>query len=338
MDLRLWEQIRYLFVNLLNTHTKFTKTMDYLLILAGFAVLIAGAHYLVDGASGLAKRFNVPDLVIGLTIVAFGTSAPELVVNIIATLSPDTTDIALTNIIGSNMVNLYFILGFAALVYPIQSQKSSRRFDMPLNLLTAVVVMLLLWGMSGELNRAGGFILLLFFIWFMTVVIRKAITHPEDVVEEGFKPVKIWLALIMIVGGLGALIGGAQLIVPSATRIAEAMGISQAIIGLTIVAIGTSLPELATSAVAAFKKNSDIALGNVLGSNIFNVFFILATSAIIRPLPAYTNIYYDLAFTALGSLFLLIVVYTNKSHKITRTAGALLVLGYVGYISWVLFK
>jgi cation:H+ antiporter len=126
--------------------------------------------------------------------------------------------------------------------------------------------------------------------------------------------------------------------VPSATRIAEAMGISQAVIGLTIVAIGTSLPELATSAVAAFKKNSDIALGNVLGSNIFNVFFILATSAIIRPLPAYTNIFYDLAITALGSLFILIVVYTNKSHKITRFAGASLMLIYVVYISWVIFK
>ncbi len=312
--------------------------MDYLLIIAGFAVLIAGAHYLVDGASGLAKRFNVPDLVIGLTIVAFGTSAPELVVNIIATLNPNTTDIALTNIIGSNMVNIYFILGFAALVFPIRSQKSSRRFDMPLSLMAAVAVMLLLWGMNGEINRAGGFILLMFFIWFMTVVVRKAIKHPEEVVEEGFKPMRIWLAILMIVGGLGALVGGAQLIVPSATRIAEAMGISQAVIGLTIVAIGTSLPELATSAVAAFKKNSDIALGNVLGSNIFNVFFILATSAIIRPLPAYTNIFYDLAITALGSLFILIVVYTNKSHKITRFAGASLMLIYVVYISWVIFK
>jgi cation:H+ antiporter len=312
--------------------------MDYLLIIAGFAVLIAGAHYLVDGASGLAKRFNVPDLVIGLTIVAFGTSAPELVVNIIATLNPNTTDIALTNIIGSNMVNTYIILGFAAVVFPIRSHKSSRRFDMPLNLMAAVAVMLLLWGMNGEINRAGGFILLMFFIWFMTVVVRKAIKHPEEVVEVGFKPMRIWLAILMILGGLGALVGGAQLIVPSATRIAEAMGISQAVIGLTIVAIGTSLPELATSAVAAFKKNSDIALGNVLGSNIFNVFFILATSAIIRPLPAYTNIFYDLAITALGSLFILIVVYTNKSHKITRFAGASLMLIYVVYISWVIFK
>lgn len=312
--------------------------MDYLLIIAGFAVLIAGAHYLVDGASGLAKRFNVPDLVIGLTIVAFGTSAPELVVNIIATLNPKTTDIALTNIIGSNMVNTYIILGFAAVVFPIRSRKSSRRFDMPLNLMAAVAIILLLWGMNGEINRAGGFILLMFFVWFMTVVVRKAIKHPEEVVEEGFKPMRIWLALLMIVGGLGALVGGAQLIVPSATRIAEAMGISQAVIGLTIVAIGTSLPELATSAVAAFKKNSDIALGNVLGSNIFNVFFILATSAIIRPLPAYTNIFYDLAITALGSLFIMIAVYTNKSHKITRFAGAVMMLIYVVYISWLIFN
>lgn len=311
--------------------------MDYLLIIAGFAVLIAGAHYLVDGASGLAKRFNVPDLVIGLTIVAFGTSAPELVVNIIATLNPNTTDIALTNIIGSNMINTYVILGFAAVIFPIRSQKSSRRFDMPLNLMAAVAVILLLWGMNAEINRAGGFILLMFFVWFMTVIVRKAIKHPQEVVEEGFKPMKIWLAILMIVGGLGALVAGAQLIVPSATRIAEAMGISQSIIGLTIVALGTSLPELATSAVAAFKKNSDIALGNVLGSNIFNVFFILALSAIIRPLPAYTNIFYDLAITALGSLFILLVVYTNKSHKINRLAGATLLIIYAVYIGWVIF-
>lgn len=309
--------------------------MDYLLILAGFVVLIVGAHFLVDGASGMAKRFNVSNLVIGLTVVAFGTSAPELVVNLVASLNPDTTDIALTNIIGSNMINTYVILGIAALIYPIASQKSSRRFDMPLSLMAPVAVLLLVWGMNGEVNRAGGLILIMFFVWFMTVMVRKAMKHPEEA-EEDFKPMKIWLALIMILGGLGGLIGGAQLIVPSATRIAESWGVSQSVIGLTIIALGTSLPELATSAVAAFKKNSDIALGNVVGSNIFNVFFVLGISAVIRPLPAYTNIYTDLIVTALGSLLILIFVYTNKAHSIKRWGGAILLLIYSAFLYWMI--
>lgn len=309
--------------------------MDYLLILVGFIILIVGAHFLVDGASGMAKRFNVSNLVIGLTVVAFGTSAPELVVNLVAALNPGTTDIALTNIIGSNMINTYVILGVAALIYPIVSQKSSRRFDMPLSLMAPVAVLLLVWGMNGQVNRAGGLILLLFFIWFMTVMIRKAMKHPEEA-EEDFKPMKIWLAIIMILGGLGGLIGGAQLIVPSATRIAESWGVSQSVIGLTIVALGTSLPELATSAVAAFKKNSDIALGNVVGSNIFNVFFVLAVSAIIRPLPAYSNIYTDLIITALGSLLILIFVYTNKTHSIKRWGGVTLLLIYSAFLYWMI--
>lgn len=309
--------------------------MDYLLILAGFVFLIVGAHFLVDGASGMAKRFNVSNLVIGLTVVAFGTSAPELVVNLVAALNPGTTDIALTNIIGSNMINTYVILGIAALIYPIVSQKSSRRFDMPLSLMAPIAVLLLVWGMNGEVNRAGGLILLLFFVWFMTVMVRKALKHPEEA-EEDFKPMKIWLALIMILGGLGGLIGGAQLIVPSATRIAESLGVSQSVIGLTIIALGTSLPELATSAVAAFKKNSDIALGNVVGSNIFNVFFVLGISAVIRPLPAYTNIYTDLIVTALGSLLILIFVYTNKAHSIKRWGGAILLLIYSAFLYWMI--
>lgn len=309
--------------------------MDYLLILVGFIILIVGAHFLVDGASGMAKRFNVSNLIIGLTVVAFGTSAPELVVNLVAALNPGTTDIALTNIIGSNMINTYVILGVAALIYPIVSQKSSRRFDMPLSLMAPVAVLLLAWGMNGQVNRAGGLILLLFFIWFMTVMIRKAMKHPEEA-EEDFKPMKIWLAIIMILGGLGGLIGGAQLIVPSATRIAESWGVSQSVIGLTIVALGTSLPELATSAVAAFKKNSDIALGNVVGSNIFNVFFVLAVSAIIRPLPAYSNIYTDLIITALGSLLILIFVYTNKTHSIKRWGGVTLLLIYSAFLYWMI--
>jgi cation:H+ antiporter len=311
--------------------------MDYIFILVGFAVLILGAHYLVDGASGLAKRFKISDLVIGLTVVAFGTSAPELVVNIVASLNPTTTDIALTNIIGSNMINMYVILGFAAVVYPISTQRTSRKFDMPMSLLAALMVLILVVSMDNTLTRLGGLILLAFFVWFLASTIRRSLKHPDVQHIEHFKPVRIWVAVLMIVGGLAALIGGAQLIVPSATRIAESWGVSQSLIGLTIVALGTSLPELATSAVAAFKKNSDIALGNVLGSNIFNIFFILAASAIIRPLPAYNNIIPDLIMVIFGSALLMLFVYSNKKHTFKRWGGATFLVIYALYLFWIIY-
>ncbi|HRZ97245.1 MAG TPA: calcium/sodium antiporter [Paludibacter sp.] len=309
--------------------------MDFILIIIGFAILIIGAHFLVDGASGLAKRFNVPNIIIGLTVVAFGTSAPELVVNLVAAFDPGSTDIALTNIIGSNTINTYIILGVAALIFPITSLRSSRRFSIPLSVFAPLIVLLMSVG-DNIVSRADGFILLIFFVWFMIVMVRNTLSHPKKSDEEDYKPVKIWLASIMIIGGLGALVGGAQLIVPSATRIAVSLGISQAVIGLTIVALGTSLPELATSVVAAFKKNSDIALGNVIGSNIFNVFFVLGLSATIQPLPAYKGMVIDLIIAILASLLVLIFVYTNKQHKIKRWQGGLLVAIYTAYLVWMI--
>jgi cation:H+ antiporter len=306
--------------------------IDYLFIVVGFTLLIFGANFLVDGASGLAKRFNVSNLIIGLTVVAFGTSAPELVVNLVAALNPRSTDIALTNIIGSNMINTFVILGAAAVVFPIASQKSSRRFDIPLSFIAPVAVFLL--SMNGILSMSDGLILILFFIWFMYTNIRNAIRHPEEEQAEDYKPMKIWKAILLIIGGLATLVGGAQLIVPAATNIAASYGVSQSVIGLTIVALGTSLPELATSVVAAFKKNSDIALGNVIGSNIFNVFFILSSSAIIRPLPAYQGMNVDLMVTAAGSLLVLFFIYSNKERNIKRWGGLLFLLSYTAFLIW----
>ena len=308
------------------------KMIDYLFIVVGFTLLIFGSNFLVDGASGLAKRFNVSNLIIGLTVVAFGTSAPELVVNLVAALNPGSTDIALTNIIGSNMINTFVILGAAAVVFPIASQKSSRRFDIPLSFIAPVAVFLL--SMNGILSMSDGLILILFFIWFMYTNIRNAIRHPEEEQAEDYKPMKIWKAILLIIGGLATLVGGAQLIVPAATNIAASYGVSQSVIGLTIVALGTSLPELATSVVAAFKKNSDIALGNVIGSNIFNVFFILSSSAIIRPLPAYQGMNVDLMMTAAGSLLVLLFIYSNKERNIKRWGGLLFLLSYTAFLIW----
>ncbi len=308
--------------------------MDYLLILGGFVVLIYSAHFLVDGSTGLAKRFNVPNLIIGLTIVALGTSAPELVVNIVAAINPGSNDIALTNVIGSNNINVFVILGLSAAIYPIASRKSSRKFDIPLSILAPIMVFLL--SIDGELSRPDGAILMLFFAWFMFVMIRNTLNHPKKMNDEDFKPMKIWVSLIMIFGGLGGLIAGAYLIVPSAVNIAENLGVSQAVIGLTIVALGTSLPELATSAVAALKKNSDIALGNIIGSNIFNIFMILGLSATIKPLSVYNGMNIDLVLCIISGLLVLIFVYTNKQHKIKRWEGGMLLFIYISYLIWLI--
>jgi cation:H+ antiporter len=316
------------------------KVMDYALIIAGFILLIFGANFLVDGAVGIAKRFNVPNLIIGLTIVAFGTSAPELVVNLVAALNPSTTDLALTNIIGSNTINTFVILGAAALVYPIKSQVVSRKFDIPMSLAAPVAILLLSWCFEDEVSRIDGVILLAVFSFFMYVTVRKALrmrsARSGEKQEDNEKRRKSWLSVLMVVGGLVMLVIGGQMIVNSATNIAESLGISQAIIGLTIVALGTSLPELATSVVAASKKNSDIALGNVIGSNIFNVFFVLGISALIRPLPAYKNMEIDLGIAALGSLLVLIFVWTNRKYEIKRWAGFLLLLIYAVYLVWMI--
>jgi K+-dependent Na+/Ca+ exchanger related-protein len=316
--------------------------MDYILIITGFVLLIVGANYLVDGSVGIAKHFNVPNLIIGLTIVAFGTSAPELVVNLVAAADPETTDIALTNIIGSNTINIFVILGVTALVFPIVSQKSSRRFDIPLSVIAPVAILLLAWCFDDMLSRIDGVILLVVFVFFMFWTVRQS-TKMQSAAEttereSNSKLKKRWVYFLMIGGGLLALVAAGQMIVGSATRIAESLGISQSIIGLTVVALGTSLPELATSVVAATKKNSDIALGNVIGTNIFNVFFILGTSALIRPLPAYDGMVVDLAMAALGSGLVWIFVMTNKKHEIKRWEGLLLLCIYAVYLIWMIGK
>ena len=312
--------------------------MQYILIIIGFVLLIFGANYLVDGAIGIAKRFKVSDLVIGLSIVAFGTSAPELVVNLFAAFDPASTDIALTNIIGSNQLNTFIILGTTAFVFPIKSQMSSRKFDIPLSL-AAPLLLLIPAFFSHEVSRTDGIILLIIFSVFMFVIARKAIknraSHPEKSEGTG-KLYKTGIYVLMVIGGLLLLAAGGKIIVHCATAIAESLGISQSIIGLTIVALGTSLPELATSVVAAFKKNCDIALGNVIGSNIFNVFLVLGISATLRPLPVYQNMPVDLTIAALGSLLILIFIMTNNKHEIKRWEGLLLLCVYFTYMAWTI--
>lgn len=317
-----------------------------LCIVLGFVALVKGADFLVDGASAIAKRFGISDLVIGLTVVAFGTSMPEFVVNMVSVVE-GSTDLAITNILGSNIINTLVILGLTALVYPIVSQKRTRDFDIPMSIIAGVLVLIFVavqlpFGETGKgIGRIGGASLLVLFCYFLYNTFRHAKDHPSEVPsDEGqsTKEISIRRALCLILGGLVGLIVGGELIVKSAVDLATRMGVSEAIIGLTVVALGTSLPELATSVIAAAKKNSDIAIGNVFGSNIFNVFFVLGTSATVRPLPAYDGIELDACMAALGSIIVWLAVKTNKERKVQRWAGALLLLIYAGYLTYRLLN
>jgi cation:H+ antiporter len=309
----------------------------------GFVALVKGADWLVDGASAIAKRFGISDLVIGLTVVAFGTSMPEFVVNMVS-VAEGTTDLALTNILGSNIINTFVILGLTALVYPIASQKRSRDFDIPLSIIAGILVLLCVLFSErypiGEpgVNRYGGILLLLLFCYFLYNTFRHSKEHPDDAETETVKEIPVRRAIALMLGGFIGLTVGGELIVKSAVDIATRLGVSEAIIGLTIVALGTSLPELATSVIAAAKHNSDIAIGNVFGSNIFNVFFVLGTSAVIRPLPAYEGLELDACIAALGSIIVWLAIKTNHERKIQRWAGALLLLIYAGYLTYRLLN
>ena len=335
------------------------------LIILGCAALIKGADWLVDGASALAKKYGVSDIIIGLTVVAFGTSMPEFVVNMVA-VGQGSTEIAITNVLGSNIINIFVILGFTALIFPISSQKSTRKFDIPFSLLAALLVLLFAiynspsWlqiehifnmniadptlhdlgsiqmgrGNGGFISGVGGSILLIFFLLFLWHNFKGIGSAPQTESNENYKPMSSKRALALIIGGLIGLVVGGEVIVKSATSIAQSLGVSDAIIGLTVVALGTSLPELATSCMAAFKKNCDIALGNVIGSNLFNIFFILGTSACVKALPGYHGLETDAMMAALGSIFVMLFVYLTKKHEIKRWHGAILLLTYAAYLAY----
>ena len=311
------------------------------MLIVGLVLLVKGADWLVDGASAIAKRFGISDLAIGLTVGAFGTSMPEFVVNMVS-VAEGSTDLAITNILGSNIINTFVILGVTALIYPVTSQRRSRNFDIPMSIIAGVLVFacVALRSPFGEvcpgISRMGGIILLVLFAYFLFNTFRHAKDHPDEIgdSENATKPIGVGLALLLVLLGLAGLVVGGEMIVKSAVQIATNLGVSEAIIGLTVVALGTSLPELATSAMAAFKHNSDIALGNVIGSNIFNVFFVLATSAVVRPLPSYDGIVLDAWTAAVGSMLVWLFVKTNKQRQIKRWGGAVLLIVYAGYLTY----
>lgn len=306
------------------------------LFVLGFYVLIKGANALVEGSSALAYRYNVPAIVVGLTIVAFGTSTPELVVNLLASWQGNT-DIAIGNILGSNIGNILLILGVTAMIYPVTAQRNTVLKEIPFSLLAALVVafmandVLFDGAASNVLTRIDGFILLSFFAVFMYYIV--AIMKSDTQTDTGEKVVMSSGKILLSIGlGLAALVVGGKWVVDGAVALATLFGMSQAVIGLTVVAIGTSLPELATSVVAALRKESDIAIGNIVGSNIFNIFWILGVSATIAPLPFAPAMNMDIFMTIAASLLLFVAMYIGKRHVLEKWQGALLVIVYAVYV------
>lgn len=311
------------------------QILPYFLLVIGFVLLTLAADWLVDGASALAKRMDVPDLIIGLTIVAFGTSAPELVVSTLAAIDGNS-DIAVTNVLGSCIINILIILGISAIIYPLTMHSSTRMFEIPLSILAGIVVMIFYIIGSEELSRTEGIILLAIFVVFIIYSIHMARRGHADKMLD-YKPIKPSKALLLIVIGLAGLIIGGHFIVDSAVKIATAWGVPKSIIGVTIVAFGTSLPELATSAMAAYKKHADLAIGNVVGSNIFNVFFILGISAVITPIGRYENVYWD-SFWTMCAATLLLLFGMGKKHQLQRLHGIVFITCYAIYLGWLFYQ
>jgi cation:H+ antiporter len=310
--------------------------ITYILFVIGFVVLIKGADMLVDGAASIAKKLKISSIVIGLTIVAFGTSAPELIVNIFASASGNT-EIAIGNILGSNIANILLILGISSIIYPLVTKENTVWKEIPLCLLGAVILgvmandMLIDKTLFSGLTRIDGIVLIAFFIIFLyyTFGISKISADSGDSEIKEFGYLK---SSVLILSGLVGLSLGGKWIVDGAVKIAELFNISQSLIGLTVVAIGTSLPELATSAIAAYKKQTDIAIGNVVGSNIFNIFWILGLSSIIRPLPFQVDSNWDIVMTIASSLLLFGIMFIGKKHTVERWQGVVMILMYVGYM------
>lgn len=313
--------------------------LNLLLLLVGFAALIYGATKLVDAASSLASKMGVPSIVIGLTIVAFGTSAPELVVNVFAATS-GSTEMVLGNVLGSNIFNVLAILGISSIIYPLTVKTNTTWIEIPLSLLAAICIFVIgadfmLDGDENLISRSDAITLLMFFLIFLVynLYVAKGGGAEEEISTEEYTTGK---AVLFIILGLAGLIIGGRFIVTSAVSIAETIGLSERVIGLTVVSIGTSLPELATSIIAVRKKNVDIAIGNVVGSNIFNIFLILGVSGTIMPLAINENAFFDITVNIVAGLLLFLFVFTGKGRQLERWEGVVLLGSYIAYLTYLL--
>ena len=301
--------------------------LNIFFIVIGIVLVLWGADRLTDGAVAVAEKMKMPQIVIGLTIVAMGTSMPEFCVSLISALK-GTSDLAVGNIVGSNIFNTLLIVGVSALVAPMSIMKTTVRKDIPFALVASAL--LLIMCLDEDISRIDAAILFVMFLIFMYITLRGAKAQGTDLEEKEKKPMATWLSVVWILVGLACLIGGSNLFVDGATVVATKLGVSEAVIGLTIVAGGTSLPELATSVVSARKGNSGIAIGNVLGSNVFNIFAILGLTGVISPMTLKGITMTDLSMLVIS--IILIWFFSFTKYKIERWEGAILTAVFVGYI------
>lgn len=311
--------------------------MEYLFLILGLALILGGANFLTDGSAALAQRFKVSEFIIGLTVVAVGTSTPELVVSLLSAINGQS-DIAIGNVVGSNTFNVFMILGICAIVAPLALTRSNIRRDIPIGF--AVSLILLACGYSGVISRPVGIVFVILYMLLMWYTIRSSKPEAGDAPDalSSEKPKSMWLTLLMIVGGLAALVGGGNLFLDSATAIARSLGISESVIAITLVAGGTSLPELASSIVSLVKGKADMALGNVIGSNTANILLILGTSASVTPLTLGSITIIDLYMVLLSSLVLFIAAFTFRKKAIDRWEGIIFLLIYVAYIYYLITR
>lgn len=306
--------------------------LDIIILIVGFVLLIKGADFLVVGASGIAEKFHIPPIVIGLTIVAFGTSAPEAAISISAGVK-GATGIAIGNVLGSNIMNILLILGITACIVPLKVEKNTIWREIPF--MFGITVLLVVMGqISGKIGFLAGCIFWILFIAFLLYLLRMSMRSQQEVVECPHKKQPMWVLALVTVIGLGAIILGSNLTVDSASDIAARLGMSDRLIGLTIVAFGTSLPELVTSITAARKNNVDIAIGNIVGSNIFNILFVLGTTCLVATVPYASKFLID-GIVCIGATVLLWLCVV-KTKELKRWGGALFLLGYAGYFVYLL--
>lgn len=305
--------------------------LQFVLLAVGFALLMKGADWFVDGASKVADKFGIPHLVIGLTIVAFGTSAPEAAVSISAALK-GSVELAISNVVGSNIMNVLLILGLSSVIYPLAVKKTTIRFDIPY-VFFASVLLLVFGVLDGTIGRIDGLIFWGLLIIYIIYMIR--LTQKSQVSDEDFEPAgesdKVWKLLLLILVGGVMIVAGSNVTVDAASNIATEFGMDERLIGLTIVAFGTSLPELVTSCIAAKKKETDIAVGNIVGSNLFNILFVLGSSAVITPIAYKSEFVFDSIVAVLVMVVLWLFVF--RKQKLSRIGGVLMLAMYAVYFA-----
>ena len=318
--------------------------MTILYLLIGLVLILGGANFLTDGSAAVAKRFRVPEFIIGLTVIAVGTSTPELVVSVLSAIA-GKTDVAIGNVVGSNIFNVFVIVGICALIRPLPLTSGNIRRDIPFGMIGSLLLLfaacdrMLGFGDADRIGRAEGigmFVLYLLLMWYTVRHTERPAKeeHPSD--EK--PPMRLWLAVVMIVGGLGALVGGGELFLDGATRIARSLGVSESVIAITLVAGGTSLPELASSVVSLLKGRAEMALGNVIGSNIANILLILGMSATIRPLSLGSITIVDVLMVVLSAAVLFVAAFTFRRKAIDRAEGVIFLAVYIAYLVYLLSK